>query len=684
MKFKSTIAILLLAVLLTFTFIGCETNEGNNAQADVTNVETEPVEDNSNTDQASQTEETTATEETTQTEETDATEETSDTEETTPSEPVEEVDPDEMMLAAQAQRDAIPAEYKWDLEKVFKSNDAFMKEVDNVESSFGLFQKNKSNFTSNYSTFSKTLIEFERVRRKTDTIYVFATLQAHTNTLNTAFSDLEDIAATLDTDLSEATSYFLPAIANMDMDVLEGYMANEEMASFRPYVDSIIKDKEYILSIEGEELLAQAQILFETPESIYDAFKYNMDLDAYLPQPDFQKFWSGTREDKLNILNDYYSKTRLGNDLIAEIYESEIKKNTFFANARNFDSALDNALHSDGMTREAYNKVFEVTYDNLDVLHKWMSMKKEILGYEDQLHFYDQYTPLIDNPYAYVEYEDGKEIIFEALAPLGEEYIADLKDGLDSRWVDVVPTDGKYEGGYQWGTYDTDPFVLLNFNNYMTDVSTLAHEMGHALNFKYTNENQGYFTANVPIFNAEIASTTNEALVFEYRVANAETKLQKQQALLAYIELIENTIYTQMIYADFEKRAYEAYEDGQPINADLFNGIMGDVLTEFYGPDYALDDTATYQWSEIPHFYNAYYVYKYATGLSAGLSFADQILHGSQEDIDNYLDYLAAGSSEEPLVLLKNSGVDFSTGQPLQLAFDRFDALIDEFYETLK
>jgi oligoendopeptidase F len=311
-------------------------------------------------------------------------------------------------------------------------------------------------------------------------------------------------------------------------------------------------------------------------------------------------------------------------------------------------------------------------------------MKKEILGYDDQLHFYDQYTPLIANPYAYVEYEPGKEIIYNALAPLGEQYIADLKKGLSSRWADVYTTEGKYEGGYQWGTYDTDPFVLLNFNNYMTDVSTVAHEMGHALNFKYTNDTQGYFSSNVPIFNAEIASTTNEAMVFEYRIANATTPVEKQQALLSYIELIENTIFTQMIYADFEKRAYEAYEAGEPINAELFNTIMGDVLVEYYGPDYALDETATYQWSEIPHFYNSYYVYKYATGLSAGLTFADNVINGSQSDVDKYLTYLKSGSSQPSLVLLKNAGVDFSTGEPMQRAFDRFESLIDEFKETIK
>jgi len=659
MKHKSKLIILVLSLLLVFTTIGCENNTGANEQVEnVTNISTEDTEaDNSVTDPVVEEE---AVEEDTVEE---ATEETTD--------------------SYLPKRSDIPDVYKWDLGKVYADTDAFMEDVDMVRDSLKLFSKNQATFTTDYKTFSQTLKKYEEVRRTTDTIYVFATLQAHTDTSNTDFSDLEDIAAQLDTELSEATSYFYPEIANMDEAVLNSYMANEEMEEFKPYLKKIVRNKPYILSVEEESLLAQAQILYEVPEAIYDAYNYNTDLSEYLPEADFTRFWSGTRDDKREILNDYYAKTRLGNDLLAEIYESEIKKNTFFANASNFDSALDSALHTDGITRNEYNKVFEITHDNLDVLHKWTSMKKDILGLDDKMYYYDQYSPLIDDPYSFVDYESGKKLIYEALAPLGEQYVTDLKEGFNSRWADVYTTQGKYEGGYQWGTYNTDPFVLLNFNNYMTDVSTAAHEMGHALNFKYTNETQDYFSASVPIFNAEIASTTNEVLVFEYRIANASTKLEKQQALLNYIELIENTIFTQMIYADFEKRAYEAYEAGEPINAELFNTIMEDVLVEYYGPDYGVDETATYQWSEIPHFYNAYYVYKYATGLSAGLNFADNILNGTQEDVDKYLTYLSAGSSELPLTLLQNAGVDFSTGEPLQKAFDKFDELIDEFYETL-
>lgn len=665
MKIKSTITVLLLSFILVFSFIGCESTNNESPANTTENVSntTNDTETTDTTDTSSSNEDTTA-------EDTSNEDSTEDTAEVTDS-----------GLPA---RNDIPETYRWDLEKVFANTDAFMKDVEAVRATTSYFEEKEATFTSNYETFKEVLQTYENARRMTDKIYVFATLQAHTDTTNTDFSDLEDIASQLDTELTEATSYFLPVIANMDESTLNEYMANEEMAGFKPYIDSIMKDKEHILTVNEEALLASAQVLFKVPEAIYEAYNYNTDLSGYLPEPDFSNYWTSTGEEKLEIFSDYYLKTKLGNDLLAEIYESEIKKNTFFAQARNFDTALDSALNTDGITRNEYSKVFEVTHNNLDVLHKWTSMKKEILGIEGKVHFYDQYSPLIADPYGYSEYEDGKEIIYAALAPLGDKYIADLKEGFDSRWVDVYTTDGKYEGGYQWGTYDTDPFVLLNYNNYMTDVSTAAHEMGHALNFKYTNEAQGYFSSNVPIFNAEIASTTNEALVFEYRIANAKTPLEKQQALLNYIELIENTIFTQMIYADFEKRAYEAYDAGEPINAELFNTIMGDVLKEYYGPDYELDEVMTYQWSEIPHFYNGYYVYKYATGLSAGLTFADNILNGTPKDLENYLDYLAAGSSEEPLVLLKRAGVDFSTGEPLQRAFDRFEALIDEFYETLK
>ncbi|MBN2796001.1 MAG: oligoendopeptidase F [Clostridia bacterium] len=596
---------------------------------------------------------------------------------------VETEDPEEEIPSG-PQRSDIPEEYKWDLEKVYANTDAFMADVNKVKDSFKFFADAEADFTKSLDSFLNTLKQYEEIRRVTDKVYVFATLQAHTDTANTDFSDLEDITAELDTSLTEATSYFMPAIIDIDDETLEIWLAADELKDYRSFIEDIINDRDHILSESEEEILAQAQILFEVPESIYDAFNYLTDFSDYLPEPDWNKFWSGSREDKKDALEAYYAKSAAGINLLSEIYESEIKKNTFFAEARNYDSALESALDTDGMTLEAYDKVFDITHDNLDKLHHWISLKKEILGIEDQVHIYDLYSPLIDNPYSFIDYEPGKEIIFEALKPLGQKYIDDLKEGFDSRWADVYTTEGKYEGGYQWGTYDTDPFVLLNFYGLMTDVSTVAHEMGHALNFKYSNENQNYFTSGVPIFNAEIASTTNESMVFEYRVKTATTKTEKQQALLNYIELIENTIFTQMIYADFEKRAYEAYEAGEPLSADVFNEIMGEVYQEYYGEDFAIDEITTYQWAEIPHFYNAFYVYKYATGLSAGLSFSNQVINGDKEDVQKYLDFLKAGSSAPPLQLLKTAGVDFSTGEPLQLAFDKFEELVKEFEETLK
>lgn len=661
---------LLIASLLILT--ACNVNN----EANVNNAAVENTIVNENNVSEANTSETNTSTEVTDSQETAEAETTSDTEETETTETDEEVTDDRIS------RDIVPDYYKWDLEKIYTDTDAFLADVELVRSSFELFETYHDTLLDSYENFRDVMKLYEAIRRTTDQIYVFASLQAHTDTNNTDFSDLEDIAAELDSDLNEVTAYFLPTIANADETLLDSYLT-EEMVDFKPYVDEILKQKDHILTLEGEALLAQAEILFEMPENIYDAYKYSTDLSKYLPQPNWELFWNGTRDDRQEALDAYYMKSNIGNNLIAEIYESEIKKNTFFANARNYDSALDQALDNDGITRDVYDSIFEVTHDNLDKLHKWIDLKREILGIEDQLYVHDQYSQLIEDPYAFIDFEKGKEVIYQALAPLGQSYIQDVKYGFENRWADVYSTKGKYEGGYQWGTYDTDPFVLLNFNNLMTDVSTAAHEMGHAINFLYTNKNQGYFSAGIPIFSAEIASTTNEALVFEYRIANAESTHEKQQALLNYIELIENTIFTQMIYAEFEKLAYEAYDSGTPINAELFNDLMGDVLTMYYGPNYAVTDTAKMQWSEIPHFYNAFYVYKYATGLSAGLSFADRILSGNQNNVDLYLDYLASGSSEEPLVLLKRAGVDFSDAQPLQNAFDKFEYLVDQFYKTL-
>lgn len=672
MKKRIVSFLLILTLLFTTSLIGCDTTDKNADPADETN-NTVPADNNGDTTSNGAMDNNASTED--KPAATDDGDGVSDNDDDTVS---EEAD-DGLM-----KREDIPDQYKWDLSKIYEDTDAYMKDVATVQQSFESFQNAQETFTTSYEHFHDTLTLYQKMRRTTDKVYVFASLQAHTDTRNNDFSDLEDIAAKLDTDLSEATAYFMPSIAALDEDILSSYMNHAYMKDYIPYINDILKDKSHILSTDEEEILAQAQIMFEIPESIYDAYNYLTDLSEYLPEPDWNGFWNGTRDQKREALEAYYAKSAAGINLLSEIYESEIKKNTFFAEARHYDSALESALDVDGMTLEAYDKLFEITHDNVDKLHRWISLKKEILNIDDQVHLYDLYTPLIDDPYEWTEYEPGKEIVYAALAPLGDKYIDDLKEGFESRWADVYPTSGKYEGGYQWGTYDTSPFVLLNFYGMMTDVSTMAHEMGHAINFKYSNEAQGYFAAGVPIFNAEIASTTNESMVFEYRIKNASSKAEKQRALLNYIELIENTIFTQMIYADFEKRAYEAYEAGEPISADLFNAIMQDVYTEYYGPDFKADEMASYQWAEIPHFYNPYYVYKYATGLSAGLSFADQVINGSEEDVQKYLAFLAAGSSEPPLELLKNAGVDFSTGEPIQNAFDKFDALVDAFEETLQ
>jgi oligoendopeptidase F len=634
------IIIMLLVFVLVLTVVGCENTNNANSSEDSSNLTTEN--------------------------------------EITENEDKEEFDP-----YAPPKRSAIPEEYKWDLSTIYANDSEFNEAVSQVRSDLEILAGMDNQF-SNKASFLKLMTLFEEVSRKVDTIYVFASLQTHTDTANTDFSDLEDIASQVSTEFSEATSYMYPSIANMNADLVNSYLNDPDLKNYHSYIRSIVDEKEHILSMEEEELLAQAEILYEVPESIYDAFNYLTDYSDYLPEPNWDLFWTGTREDKKDALEAYYLKNGIGIQLLSEIYESEIKKNTFFAEARNYDSALESALANDGMTREAYNQLFTIMDDNLDLVHRWISLKKDLLGIEDQMHIYDLYTPLLNTPPTYIEYEPGKEVIYEALAPLGEEYINDLKEGFNSRWVDVFTTEGKYQGGYQWGTYDTTPFVLLNFYGMMTDVSTVAHEMGHALNFKYSNETNPYFESQIPIFNAEIASTTNESLVFEYRIRNASNKAEKQEALINYIELIENTIVTQMMYADFEKQAYEAYENNEPISADLFNKIMGDIYLKYYGEDFALDEITTYQWAEIPHFYNAYYVYKYATGLSAGLSFSDMILNGNQEDLDKYIEYLHSGSSDKPLTVLKNAGVDFSTGEPLQKAFDKFEELLNEFEGTLE
>ncbi len=655
---KKKIFALLIIVILVFSFVSCndttENTEDNKVVAEE-NKKEEPKEENKKEEPKEE-----------------------KTENKT-----EEAKEEENVQDEGIDRKDVAEKYKWNLSDIYENEAAFDADVNYVESSYTFFREHKKDFTASYNTFLEVFKKFEEVRRKTDKLYVFATLQSHTDTEDSHYSDLVDIATKLDADLNLEIAYFSPSIINMDQKVLTSYINKESFKEFKPYVDDILEMKDHILGNEAEEIIAKAKILFKLPESIYEAYVYNTDLSKYLPEPDLNKFWFGTREDKIKVIEDLYKKTEVGNDLLAAIYEAEIKKNTFFAQASNFENALDMALFSDGVTKEEYNKIFEITHKNLDKLHKWISLKKKVLKLEEY-HFFDAYTPLVSASFETYTPEKALDYINKALEPLGEKYLKDFNEGFNNRWADVYPTKNKYQGAYQWGTYDTHPFVLLNYNETLEDVSTLAHEMGHAINFKYTNEAQPYFASNIPIFNAEIASTTNESLIYEYRIKSAETKKEKQNALVDYISLIENTIYVQMLYADFEKRVYEAYDNDIPLNTEFFNHTMRDVLKEYYGKDFTVDEVQTYQWSEVPHFFNAFYVYKYATGLSAGINFSSNILNGTTKDRDLYLDYLKSGSSDNPVELLRKAGVDFRSGYPLENAYKRFGELIDEFEKTLE
>lgn len=676
MKNRKVIKLLITLLLVSaLVFTGC----ANNNTPDKTGNNTENQSSENNNAPDNDAEEPTPEDESTEDEKTSEEDKTSEDEKTS-----EEEDTEEPVVDSGLARADVPEDFKWDLQTLYASRDAFMLDLSEAELLVAKLENSSENFTSSYDNFISTLTTFEEASRLINKLYVFATLQSHTDTTDTAYSELVDLANAINNDVSEKTAYLMPAIVHLDEETLASYLDMESAKPYISFIDSILEEKDHILTDNEEKILGQAQVLSDVPEAIYEAYKYQTDIESYLPEPAWEKFYTGTGEEKQAVLETYFEKTSVGINLIAEIYESEIKKNTFFAQARNYDSALESALTTDGVTRGEYDKIFEITHDNLDILHRWIDLKQEILDIDEPLVQADLYAPIIAAPPAYMSYEDGQTFIFEALKPLGKQYIEDLKDGFNSRWVDVYPTSNKYEGGYQWGTYDTEPFVLLNYNDTMTDVSTAAHEMGHALNAKYSNANQSYFNAGVTIFNAEIASTTNESLVFEYRLSQAQSKDEKQQALVDYISLIENTIFSQMIFADFEKRAYEAYEAGTPLNAEVFNGIMNDVYSQYYGPNFKVDAVTSYQWAEIPHFYNAFYVYKYATGLSAGLAFSDMILNGSEQDIQGYLNYLASGSSDAPLDLLRTAGVDFSTGAPLQKAYDKFESLIDQLEETLK
>jgi oligoendopeptidase F len=515
------------------------------------------------------------------------------------------------------------------------------------------------------------------------------------NNANSRYQALFDRAEGLSVQVGSITSFIVPEILSIPEPDLEAFMQkNQSLAVYKHFIEEIVRQREHVLSPEEERLLAMTADLSMASGNIFTMLN-NADIkfpiiknesgnEVELTKGRYGGFMESSdrrvRQDAFKGLYDSYGK--LINTLGASL-SSSIKKDVFYARARKYNSAREASLNQDYVPVEVYDRLIESVHEHLDYMYRYMAIRKKLLNL-DELHFYDIYTPLVAEYKMEIPYAKAQETLLNALQPLGAEYVSHLKEGFSSGWIDVFENEGKTSGAYSWGSYETNPYVLLNYDNKLDDMFTLAHEMGHSLHSWYSNHTQPYVYSQYSIFVAEVASTVNESLLIDYLLKNSQDKQEKIYLINHYLEQFRGTVYRQTMFAEYERIIHEHAEKGEALTPEFLKQSYRDLNRLYYGPEIVMDEEIELEWARIPHFYSAFYVYKYATGFSTATALKEQIISEGQPAVDRYLNFLKSGSSDYSINLLKNAGVDLLTPEPVSDALQYFGKLLDQLEELVK
>lgn len=590
------------------------------------------------------------------------------------------------------ERREIEEAYKWDMEKVYLNIETFEEEFEKLK----LDSKKLNDFKGKLNNEENILAYLklnENLSRTLEKLYVYAHMKSHEDTTN---SDYQGLTGKIDSFMalfSSYNSYFEPEILSLDENELRGFInKNNELKQYEFLFENILKSKEHILTNEMEELLASASDCLGAAENIYDMLT-NADMkfgkiigedgaEVDLTEGNYGNFIrSKNREVRKNAFEALFNEYKKYENTLAVSLVSSVKAFIFNSKTRKYKNSLDASLSPNNIPLEVYYNSIKTINDNMDTLHRYVNVKKKLLGL-DELHMYDLYVPVIDNPTEEIEYAEAVRIVQGGLAPLGEEYLGIFNEGIKNRWVDVYENKGKRTGAYSWGSYDTMPYVLLNYNHSLNDVSTLAHEMGHSIHSYYSRASQPYVYGNYTLFSAEIASTTNEILLIN-KLINEETDKNKKLYLINQeLEQIRTTVFRQLMFAEFELMTHEKLETGDSLTANDLSEIWVELNKKYFGKDIIVDEEIAIEWVRIPHFYSDFYVYQYATGYAAASAFSKAILTGEKDSIEKYKGFLKAGGSKYPIDAIKDGGVDMTTSKPLESTLERFNELLD-MLETL-
>lgn len=591
-------------------------------------------------------------------------------------------------------RDDIKESYKWKISKVYEDEETWEKDFQELKNEAPKLKDFSGNLKSG-EKISEYMKLNEQISRQAEKLMVYAHLRSDEDTAKSKFQVMKDKINTYLAELASYGAFFVPEILELN----EEFLLNEinripELKIYEFLFKDILKDKPHTLSKELEELMASVSDCLEAPSNIHNLLtnadmKFGTIEDEHentveLNEGNYSVFLrSKDRKVRKDAFRKIYGGYKSLENTLAASLTSSIKNDIFAAKTRKYSSALEAALKPNNIPLEVYKNSVKTINDNLSLLHRYIKLKKQLLKL-DKMHMYDLYIPAIDIPKEHIEYEDAVETIEKALKPLGEEYLSIFREGIESGWVDVFNNKGKRSGAYSWGSYDTMPYVLLNYNHQHHDVSTLAHEMGHSIHSYYSKKTQPYFYAGYTIFCAEVASTTNEALLIHYLIEKETNKNKKLYFINEELEQIRTTVFRQLMFAEFELMTHESLEKGEPLSAEDLNSIWMDLNKKYHGEHMNVDEEIASEWSRIPHFYTDFYVYQYATGYAAASSFANSILKGEESAVEKYKGFLKSGGSDYPINILKNAGVDMTSSRPLEATMERFKELLDMLEENIE
>lgn len=591
-------------------------------------------------------------------------------------------------------RKDIDKSLKWDTEKIYKTDEDFYKEVEEVKN---LIEKTKA-YKGKILQSADSLYDFlktdEKLERKFSKLGVYASLKSDEDTRVAKYQEMSKIADNLFANLAQELSFITPEILSEDYKKVQTYIEEkEELKIYAHYFEDLFRNKDHTLGENEEKIIASFAKLSQNPQNTYMIFS-NADLkfpkvkkgdeEIQITDANFTNLeLDSNREFRKEVYEKYYAVYKQFENTAASLLDGEITANNTIAKLKKFDSAREMSLFANNLDEKVYDNLVEVIHDNIEIHRDYTSLRKKVLGLDD-LGFHDIYLPLVEDYNKTYTFDEAKELILKALEPLGEDYIKKAREGFDDRWFDVMENEGKRSGGYSSGSYDTEPYILLNYNDSLDSLFTTAHELGHSMHSYYTRKTQPYIYGNYSIFLAEIASTTNELLLLNYMIDHAKDEKEKAYLLNHYVNSFKSTVFRQTMFAEFELEANKLVENSMPVTAEKLNQIYHDLNVDYFGKDIEVDKYISTEWARIPHFYMFYYVFQYATGFSSAVSLSEKILHGDEKDLEKYLNFLKAGKSKYPIEVLKDAGVDMTKKDSLQKAMDACKEKLEELKKSLE